>query len=274
MFRFIIKTAKEFATRQVNTTIQSLDRIIAAKISGLSILPCRASEAALYANEPWTRLPYDNDGESVFRKADGRGFLYFRASTKRWYFDNDLNYTGACLAESATSDIHSEFTINSGDTRSANTIVITAVTSTDPFAYANEAIEITGCDLLQPGSSCSATENGIYLRCEPQENLNGKPLYLKRSLISESEHDMRYVYMTKNGSWVCSTNCTGKEALFFNTTRTENPIGRTFYYFPPLAKETNLKVTNVVDLHLFESLTKSSQTTVLICHARGVRTDK
>ena len=115
----------------------------------------------------------------------------------------------------------------------------------NPFAYNNEAIEISGCDLLPPGSSAGRSENGTYFRQVPQENVNDRPLFKKEAT---AEVSARYFFVSASKYWVCGNQCNEIDGVNFwsGVTSGSNTSGppalKTFSYFPPYKKLTDMKV--------------------------------
>ena len=249
MLCFIIRTAREFATRQASKEKKAASHIVAAKVTGLGkLLQPKADETRLFGNlEIWPRLPFDNDGEPVFRVPTGKLYLYYRSSKQNWVLDDSVSYSGSSVAESANKSVHSAFTLSSGEPAHtpSNVVNVTAVQHcSNPFAYNSEAIEISGCDLLAPGSSASRTENGIYLRQVPQENVNDRPLFKKDATNDAS---VRYFFVSSSKYWVCGNQCNEIDGVNFwsgvtSSTTSGPPALKTFSYFPPYEKLSDMKV--------------------------------
>ena len=251
MLRYIIRTAREFATRQASKEKSALGHIVAAKVTGLgSLVQPKAEETRLYGTlDIWERLRYDNDGEPVFRMPTGKLYLYYRSSQERWMLDDSVNYSGSCIAESANKNMHSLFTLSSGDVNDTPSNVMTATPvqqCSDPFAFNGEAVEVRGCENLPAGSSASASENGLYLRQVPQENVNDRPLYKKDG---SNDVSSRYFFVSKDKYWICGTTCNETAGVSF-WSKTPSGSGassgppplKTFSYFPPHKKLTDMKV--------------------------------
>merc|ERR1712137_1356291 len=86
VIQFLIRTAREFATRQQHH--EDPERVAGCKISGMS---------RWEFNGLWTRMEYDNDGQPCFRKQAGSGvlYLYYRSNLKQWVIDDIMEATGA-----------------------------------------------------------------------------------------------------------------------------------------------------------------------------------
>ena len=249
MLRYIIRTAREFATRQASKE-KKASHIVAAKVTGLgTLVQPKAEEVRQFGNlDLWPRLPYDNDGEPVFRMPTGKYYLYYRGSQERWVLDDAVNYSGCSVAESSNKKMDSVFTVSSGDTATTPSNVMSATpinNCTNPFAFNGEAIEVSGCEHLPAGSSASVSENGLYLRQVPQENVNGLPLYKKDETDGVSA---RYFFVSKEKKWLCGTTCNEDSGVSFwsgvatASSSTSAPNLKTFSYFPPCKKLTDMKV--------------------------------
>ena len=249
MLCFIIRTAREFATRQASKEKKAASHIVAARVTGLGrLLQPKADETRQFGSlEIWPRLPFDNDGEPVFRLPTGKLYLYYRSSKEVWVLDDSVSYSGSSVAESANKNVNSAFTLSSGEPAHtpSNVVNVTGVQHcSNPFAYNSEAIEISGCDLLAPGSSASRSENGTYLRQVPQENINDRPLFKKEATNDVSA---RYFFVSSSKYWVCGNQCNEIDGVNFwsgvtSGTTSGPPALKTFSYFPPYEKLNDMKV--------------------------------
>ena len=250
MLRYIIRTAREFATRQASKE-RKASHIVAANVTGLgTLVQPKAEEVRQFGNlDLWPRLPYDNDGEPVFRMPTGKYYLYYRGSQERWVLDDSVNYSGCSIAESSNRNMHSIFTVSSGEIghTPSNVMSVSPLQNcTNPFAFNGEAVDIRGCENLPPGSSASESENGLYFRQVPQENVNGMPLFKKEA----SGHvSARYFFVSKEKKWLCGTTCNEDSGVSFwsgvasaNSNNSAPPNLKTFSYFPPCKKLTDMKV--------------------------------
>ena len=92
--QFLIRTAREFATRQ--TKADERGRINACHIRGFS----RSD-----FNGIWPRLPFDNDSQPCFKS--GNFYLYYRSTTNQWVIDDVIEPTGAAFSRSSNEDLMS-----------------------------------------------------------------------------------------------------------------------------------------------------------------------
>jgi len=241
LLRFVIRTAREFATRQVSTVVTTTEDCVAVRLAGIAdFLKLKPDELVKYGGhaELWPRQPFDNDGMPVFRLRH-KFYLYFRSSIKRWVLDDSLNYSGSVVAESESADINSTYHLASGapNMGGATHVSISMVETQDPFAFNGEAVEVKGCDLMPAGSSLGASENGLYLRQVPQEDINGKPLYKKPDSKDRNGNSVtpRYIFMCNTNLWACSTTCNETSGVCFwsnNSNPSVVTAMKTISFFP------------------------------------------
>ncbi len=81
-------------------------------------------------------------------------------------------------SSSISKDINSGWSTSPGWESSGRRISVVKRSSSVSGAFKGEAVDVTGCDILRNGS-CSALENGLYLR-QP-ENIDDCPHYLKEA---------------------------------------------------------------------------------------------
>ena len=199
ILQFIIRTAGEFATRQSKVKL-ALNRVTGVRVSGMG--------RAVF-NKHWNRMEYDNDGKPCFRSPCSTYFLYYRALANSWVIDDIVETSGATYAFSQNDDINSKWTA------SPEWAKTNAVTSSlgPPIAnaYRSETISISGCARI--GGNCSSTEDGVYLRQPPFDDINGHPHYIKMSGII-GEEGRRHFFYSKFRRWIIAPQCNEDEGYF------------------------------------------------------------
>lgn len=195
IMQFIIRTAEEFATRQSEVK-HTADRITGLRVTGMG---------RSVFNKHWIRMVYDNDGKPCFRSPCSTYFIYYRALANCWVIDDMIETSGATYAFSSNGDINSLWTA------SPEWAKTNAVTSShgphDSAAYRSETVSIVGCARL--GGNCSHTEDGLYLRQPPYDDINGNPHYIKTGSGAR-----RHFFYSKFRRWIIAPQCNEDEGYF------------------------------------------------------------
>jgi hypothetical protein len=98
--KFIVRTAREFATRQLKETEEArYGQVHKVTLSGWT-------RAAF--NKTWCRLSFDNDGQPCFQC--GSYYLYYRMRGDCWVIDDVIYPSGTSYAISTNGDINSRWT--------------------------------------------------------------------------------------------------------------------------------------------------------------------
>lgn len=232
---FILRTAREFATRQMKESEEeNYGRVFRARISGFS----RGS-----LNGMWTRQPFDNDGQPCFQSPCHSYYLYYRSKGKVWVIDDVIYPSGSSFSISSTASIQSSWTT------SPNWVTGRGIISSRkeinptkyPSAYRNEAIVISGCARVPHGSYCGAAEDGVYLRQPPYDDINNQPHYIKNGAETSKDSARRHFFYSRECSqWQVSPVCNEDQGCYLIGLGT-NPETGEWRYMPPDVKETKNK---------------------------------
>eukprot|EP00339_Tiarina_fusa_P012556 CAMPEP_0117006680 /NCGR_PEP_ID=MMETSP0472-20121206/6824_1 /TAXON_ID=693140 ORGANISM="Tiarina fusus, Strain LIS" /NCGR_SAMPLE_ID=MMETSP0472 /ASSEMBLY_ACC=CAM_ASM_000603 /LENGTH=1949 /DNA_ID=CAMNT_0004708219 /DNA_START=485 /DNA_END=6331 /DNA_ORIENTATION=+ len=162
VIQFLIRTAREFATRQQHK--EEPDRVTACKVSGMS---------RWEFNGLWNRMEYDNDGQPCFRKQAGSGilYIYYRSNLTQWVIDDIMEATGATFSSNRSADINEKW-FSSPDWKIDTAIRIQG--GRDNRGYNGICMNVTGIRSKIKGE----TENGTYLLQPPYDNIAGHPHYI------------------------------------------------------------------------------------------------
>ena len=186
---FIFRTAREFATRQSSEV--DPNEIIGARVEGFT----------RDFNGVWTKLPYSHCGRPVFFTKGHRTkyLMHFRANSRCWVIDNDIVLEGAYFAFGEGEELESAVWRSSCQWKTVKGAIGKPVKRKS--GYQGEAIELTGL----PRDS----ENGIYIRQPPYDDINQKPHYIKL------EGTRRHLFHTGR-RWVICPVCTLDEGFLAN----------------------------------------------------------
>lgn len=270
MINFVIKTAREFVTRQVTKT-ESDERMIGILVSNLTTAVESKQKELRYLF--WRRERFDNDGQPVFRSPDfHQGFspntqprpekrynyyIHFRESENRWVLDDTVAYTGGVMMYSQNALSLDKTTFEKRMINSTNSVSvkIKKVKSFDPCAYQSEALLIEGFSLAIQGlgSVCGSNDDGTYIRLPPHDDINGKPHYFKNDA-----HHPRHLYFVVRVEknivfWVIAKTCNAEvmgASAYTDRKNLNDAVSCDFAvpqykYYPPNQIEKNLRIRYV-----------------------------
>ncbi|CAE7238243.1 RNF213 [Symbiodinium microadriaticum] len=220
ILQFVIRTAGEFATRQTEMKPVA-DRITGVRVSGMG--------RAVF-NKHWNRMAYDNDGKPCFRSPCSTYFLYYRALANSWVIDDIIETSGATYAFSKNDDINSLWIAS--PEWSKTTAVTSAPGPHMTSAYRSETILITGCSRI--GGNCSSTEDGVYLRQPPYDDINGHPHFIKMS-DKLGEGVRRHFFYSRFRRWIIAPQCNEDDGYFIMSENGQ--YSNTWLFLPPDAPE-------------------------------------
>ena len=215
LLSFIFRTAREFAMRQSNDV--DPNEIKYAHVQGFSRPDF---------NGKWAKHSFTHCGRPVFFIQGHRTkyILHYRAKPRCWVIDCDIVLEGAYFAYGEGEDLGSTVWRSSCPWKVAKGAVGKTVKK-KAGAYEGEGIEITGLP--------RDTENGLYLRQPPYDNINDHPHYIKL------EGTRRHLFHT-GYRWVICPVCTLEEGFLANA----GGFNR-WDIKPPDAHEPNVKITLV-----------------------------
>jgi hypothetical protein len=261
MVNFIIKTAREFATRQTVVGTGDPDRVVGVILRNFSSVPeTKTHDPNLLF---WKRETFDNDGHPVFKSpAFYQGFqitartanrdpnkyfhyyLHFRESENRWVIDDTVNYTGGVISYSRDNQPLGVTKFEKRTLKAVDVQVeIKDIKTADPQAYNGEAITVNGFEKCKqgPGTVVSKDENGTYFRLPPSEDIDGKKHFLKPG--PEGRH---LYFLQKNAIWVFAKTCNAEVMGAQAYSKPKAPHNANKYvYFPPNTVEEALDVSVV-----------------------------
>jgi hypothetical protein len=190
--QFLIRTAREFATRQVKNSFKN--RITACRIRGFS---------RPEFNGLWRRMGFDNDGFPCFQT--GTFFLYFRAAQNQWVIDDVIEPTGGCYSKSRTSDYTKPWcTLRAWEDN--NSLRVRQVRADG--GYRNEGVTVAGVRDLE-GASVGLDEVGTYVRETPDNDIAGRAHYIKHK--GERRH---LFWKPSENAWQISPVCNDDEGAY------------------------------------------------------------
>lgn len=273
MIKFMIKTAREFATRQ--TTIKELlepDRVVGVLVKELSFVAESTTKDARLLF--WRRENYDNDGYPVFKSPTfyhsftlgtaGRSpekayhyFIHFRESENRWVIDDTVQYTGGVIAYSqGPQELETAvFELRNLKGRSIN-VEIRKSTRVLPSGQSVDIVTVKGFESAPQGlgSVAGPNDNGVYVQL-PGQDINGKPHYYKEG------PDARHLYFLAEGKnrWVIAKTCNA-EVMGANAYSPNDRMESTSYIiYPPNSIERKATFQIVRAGNAVEILTKEIQ---------------
>ena len=189
---FILRTAREFATRQSNET--PMNEIIGMEVSGF---------IRNDFNGTWAKQLYEHDGEPVFSTGGFRNvtfYLYYRALEKSWVIDDIIAKDGPSFSHSTTGDVNSVWKTCASWQTDRN---IKASKTRNSKGYQGEAIEVKGF----PSDS---KENGTYVRLPPYDDICGRPHYMKQ----KNGVRRHLFFSSRENMWQICPICTDDEGAF------------------------------------------------------------
>uniref|UniRef100_A0A7S4JW00 EF-hand domain-containing protein n=1 Tax=Paramoeba aestuarina TaxID=180227 RepID=A0A7S4JW00_9EUKA len=151
-------------------------------------------------NRDWIQDEKTNDGKPVYSaKAYKVTFLmYFRAEEKRWVIDDTISANGSYYSHSSDENLSGTWHTGCSWTTDAK-IKVTKVENDK--GHEKEAYEMEG-------NSCNDNANGVYLRLPADQDINGKPHYVKKD-----EPERHLFYTQRERLWqVCPVAAEDKGA--------------------------------------------------------------
>ena len=157
---FILRTAREFATRQSN-------EVAPDEVTGLTVRGFQNHQF----NGNWKKHIYEHDGKEVFSTRGYQNmtfFMYYRALEEIWVIDDVIAAEGPSFSHTTLPDYNTPWRTSAGweESRSIRSVKVRRTN-----AYLAEAYEFKGFP--------SSDENGVYERQPPYDNVSGKPHYIK-----------------------------------------------------------------------------------------------
>ncbi|CAE7897813.1 RNF213 [Symbiodinium microadriaticum] len=174
LIAFILRTARDFATRQTANNEVDPETVVAAHLQNF--------HQDRFCGT-WRLQPFSSDGHPVFAKYDksekgsGQFFLYYRAAQRMWVIDAELDKVAPAFAYTRKRDY------DKGWWRMASWVPnkgMTVVKAEHPLAFEKDAVEVRGVDEQLTGSpeEYLVPLNGMYLRQPKDENVNGYQHYV------------------------------------------------------------------------------------------------
>ena len=224
---FILRTAREFATRQSN-------EISPDEVTGLTV----AGFANYQFNGTWKKHIYEHDGKEVFST---RGFqnmtfyLYYRALEEIWVIDDVIAAEGPSFSHTTLPDYNTPWRTSAGWEESRS---IRSEKVKRSKAYLGEAYHFRGFP--------SVDENGVYERQPPYDNVSNKPHYIKL------EGTRRHLFYMDNQWQICPL-CNLDEGAFAICKRSNFP-GAVWSVIPNDIVERRVVISKVLyDAHPVET---------------------
>ena len=218
IINFLLRTAREFATRQ------SLEMNESEEL-GLAVFGFSKS---VY-NGRWDKMPYQNDGHPVYWKGGGRSgneienlYLYYRAQSDQWVIDDIICNSGAAWAYCSGSQLNGFWKSGSN-------------WNTDYSARrrADEQMTPRGYDgkgLLVSGFRSWEVDGWYYLQ-PPFDDINGYPHYIKL------DGTRRHIFYADDLMWHICPKCNVDEGSYG---KTEDLLG--YWSYLPRDISENVRV--------------------------------
>eukprot|EP00439_Symbiodinium_sp_Y106_P069743 s1411_g12.t1 len=202
LIAFILRTARDFATRQTANNEVDPETVVAAHLQNFH----QDRFCGL-----WRLQPFSSDGHPVFAKYDksergsGQFFLYYRAAQRMWVIDAELDKVAPAFAYTRKRDYEK------GWWRMASWVPnkgMTLVKAEHPLAFEKDAVE----------ARCARFEylvplNGMYLRQPKEENVNGKEHFVL-------ERPRRHLFWdTGMDTWCIAHVCHSDEGVYAKSSR-------------------------------------------------------
>ncbi|CAE8647524.1 unnamed protein product [Polarella glacialis] len=174
LIAFILKTARDFATRQTSRHDADPEEIVAADLTNFHF--------DKYCGR-WRRAPFSSDGMPVFARyheygvGSGQFFLYFRASEARWVIDQEVDKIAPAFAFTKRPEISARWW-------GMGTWVVNKKMSvrklTHHLGFEGSAVQVSGVDESLTGKEDEylVPLNGVYLRQHRTEDVNKAPHYV------------------------------------------------------------------------------------------------
>jgi hypothetical protein len=228
IINFILRTAREFATRQTKKSLEGAN--VYLKMEGFT-------SSNLNAN--FKKHTFTNEGYPVYSRTVQKGskattyYVYFRTQKNQWVVDDTITSTGPYFCASATPELHGVWNVPVSWTISP---IIKVIPVSRKDGYNGEAIMVSGFQ--------NENNNGVFLRQPPYDDVNGKPQYIKdlegvaRRHLFFNQHDSKW--------YICPT-CTLEEGAFG-----KGDLSKEWWEKPPMKKD-NVKATIIeTDIPLVE----------------------
>ncbi|CAE7752513.1 RNF213 [Symbiodinium necroappetens] len=206
---FILRTARDFATRQTANNEVDPETVVAAHLQNF--------HQDRFCGT-WRLQPFSSDGHPVFAKYDksekgsGQFFLYYRAAQRMWVIDAELDKVAPAFAYTRKRDY------DKGWWRMASWVPnkgMTVVKAEHPLAFEKDAVEVRGVDEQLTGSpeEYLVPLNGMYLRQPKDENVNGYQHFVL-------EKPRRHLFWDKGmDTWCIAHVCHSDEGVYAKSSR-------------------------------------------------------
>ena len=232
LMAFIIRTAREFATRQ--STEKDPKEIRKLDVTGFDRRDF---------NGAWVRQPYEHHNKPVYRTRT-RGyrpmtfFLYYRRGKDQWVIDDVIMPQGPTFSSSSSSELTSVWSSIQSWRYNPS---IKVVNTSDPSGHDGEAIQTKGHE--------DPINNRILLRQPPYDNIGGKPHYYSPP-VSDDEETARHVfYRAKDRMWCLSKYCYPEMGAI----AIANELKGRWSILPPRKIERNVAIKVVTEGDLAEA---------------------
>eukprot|EP00435_Cladocopium_sp_Y103_P073049 s100_g42.t1 len=204
LIAFILRTARDFATRQTKNNEVDPTSVVAADL--LNFHQDRFCGR-------WRLQPFSSDGHPVFARYDcsekgsGQFFLYYRAAQKMWTIDAEVDKVAPAFAYTRNSKY------KQGWWRMASWVVnkqMVVMPVESALGFSGQAVQVRGVDEQLTGSpeEYLVALNGIYLRQPREDNVNGQAHYVL-------EKPRRHLfYDTGMDCWCIAHICHSDEGVY------------------------------------------------------------
>ena len=166
-------------------------------------------------NGLWERMECENDGKPAFQKRSAFGakhFLYYRKKENAWVIDMVINSTGPVFSRCQTGTNMDGIWSTTPEWCENPNIKVEKITNEK--GYNGEAILVSGCE--DCGSS-SVTDNGVYLRQPPYDDIDKNPHYIR--IIDAEKSELRHIFMGNGRQhWQICPICTDEEGTYCMST--------------------------------------------------------
>ena len=227
---FLIKTSREFATRQVHTSTRA--RIAACKIQGFQ---------RIEFNSIWKRCAFDVDDnpcykrENVSKNETYNFYLYYRQLEKSWVIDDVIEPIGSCYSRTINNSFNSIW-LTDEEWQDSPTFKVKLEKNNG--GYNQEAIVVT-CD----GDKKDLGNNGLYLRQPLEDNIEDKAHYIK---LNPRRH---ILYRLAEKVWQITPTC-ADDAGAYALSATQNLVG--VWKTVSKREEKNVKITLYTKQELYD----------------------
>ncbi|CAK9021977.1 unnamed protein product [Durusdinium trenchii] len=174
LIAFILRTARDFATRQTKNNEVDPETVVAADLVNF--------HQDRFCGR-WRLQPFSSDGHPVFSRFDksekgsGQFFLYYRAAQKMWTIDAEVDKVAPAFAYTRNSNY------KKGWWRMASWVVnkgMRVLTAENVLGFGCQAVVVSGVDEQLTGSpeEYLVPLNGTYLRQPKEDDVNGRAHYV------------------------------------------------------------------------------------------------